>query len=163
MRDLKEEVADLREEKELTVENACKKLAHELDYSHRTLVNYLYTKPNDYQPGWEDQEVEPAEQLGDEDPATGRSTEVNGQWVCTYTASAESRGYVTKNKLLDLRAIDPRRFEQIASLSNVASSTLRSYCSEQGNFRRWRINNRDKMDQVLLILDESLVQDSEAA
>ncbi|MDH4187056.1 MAG: DEAD/DEAH box helicase family protein [Nitrospira sp.] len=167
VRDLKEEVADLQDEKQLTVLNACKELAHELDYSYRTLVNYLYTKPDDYPLGWEDQEVEPAVQSDDGDLAIGRPTEVNGKRTNTYKASANepatSNGYVTQNKLLGLRACDLQRFDQIASLTNVASSTLRSYCSDQENFRRWRANNRDKMDQVLAILEESLARDDNAA
>lgn len=167
VRDLKEAVADLRDEKGLTIRVACEELAHELDYTASTLVNYYYTKPDDYPLGWEDPETDPAEQSDDSNTATGRGLEVNGQRVGTYKASADgpaaSKGYVTKNKLLDLRAHDLQRFEEIASLTNVASSTLRSYCSDQENFRRWRTNNRDKMDQVLLILAEFLTQDSDAA
>jgi type I site-specific restriction endonuclease len=158
VRDLKEAVADLQDERGLTIRDACKELAHELDYTARTLINYYYTKPDDYPLGWEDPEADPAEQLDDSNTATGRGSEVNGQH-----GPAASKGYVTTNKLLNLRAHDPQRFEEIASLTNVASSTLRSYCSDQENFRRWRTNNRDKMDQVLLILAESLTRESDAA
>lgn len=167
VKDLKEEVADLQDEKGLTIQDACEELAQELAYKGSTLVNYLYTKPDDYPLGWEDPESDPAEQPDDSHTATGRGPKVNGQRVGTYVASADgsivSKGYVTSKKLLDLRAYDFRRFEQIAFLTNVASSTLQSYCSNPENFRRWRANNRDKMDQVLLIIAESLERDSDAA
>lgn len=167
VRDLKEEVADLQDEKNLTVLNACKELAHELDYSYRTLVNYLYTKPDDYPLGWEDQEVEPAEQSDNSSDTVNRGSEANEPHAITHNTLANgptgSEGNVTRNKLLDLRACNPQRFEEIASLTNVASSTLRSYCSDQENFRRWKTNNKDKMDQVRVILTESLAQHSDAA
>lgn len=165
VRDLKEAVADLQDENGVTLRDACEELAHELDYTARTLVNYYYTKPDDYPLGWEDPETNPAEQSDDSNTAAGRASDMNGQSGGTYKASAYGlagvKAYVTRNKLLDLRAHDLRRFEEIASLTNVASSTLRSYCSDQENFRRWRTNNRDKVDQVLLILAESLTRSSD--
>ncbi len=167
VRDLKEEVADLQGEKELTVENACKELARELDYSYRTLVNYLYTKPDDYPLGWEDPETDPAEQLDDSSDAVSRGSEANEPRAITHNTLTNgptgSEGNVTRNKLLDLRACNPQRFEEIASLTNVESSTLRSYCSDQENFRRWKTNNKDKMDQVRVVLAESLARASDAA
>ena len=167
VKDLKEEVADLQDEKKLTVLNACKELAHELDYSYRTLVNYLYTKADDYPLGWEDQEAESAEQSDDSSDAVNRGSEANEPRAITHNTLAKrptgSEGNVTRNKLLDLRACNPQRFEEIASLTNVASSTLRSYCSDQDNFKRWKSNNKDKMDQVRVILAEFLTQDSDAA
>ena len=167
VRDLKEAVADLQDEKSVTIQDACEELAQELDYKASTLVNYLYTKPDDYPLGWEDPETDPAERSDDSHTATGRGSEVNGQRIGTFKVSEDqpgtAKGYVTSNKLLDLRAYNPQHFEEIASLTNVASSTLRSYCSHQENFRRWRTNNRDKMDQVLRILCETLDRDSDAA
>jgi superfamily II DNA or RNA helicase len=167
VRDLKEEVADLQDEKNLTVLNACKELARELDYSYRTLVNYLYTKPDDYPLGWEDQEVELVEQSDNSSDTVNRGSEANEPHAITLNTLAHgptgSEGNVTRNKLLDLRACNPQRFEEIASLTNVASSTLRSYCSDQENFKRWKANNKDKMDQVRVILTESLAQHSDAA
>jgi hypothetical protein len=167
VRDLKEAVADLQDEKDVTIQDACEELAQELDYKASTLVNYLYTKHDAYPLGWEDPETDPTEQPDGSCTTTGRGQKVNVQRIGTYVASADgsvvSKGYVTSNKLLELRAYDFQRFEQIASLTNVASSTLQSYCSSPENFRRWRTNNRDKMDQVLLILAESLERDSDAA
>lgn len=167
VRGLKEEVADLRDEKNLTVLDACKELAHGLDYSYRTLNNYLYTKPDDYRLGWEDQEDEIAEQSDDGSDAADRGSEVNGPRAATHntlaSGSTGSEGNVTRSKLLDLRAYNPQQFEKIASLTNVASSTLRSYCSDQENFKRWKTNNKDKMDQVRVILTEFLARHSDAA
>jgi superfamily II DNA or RNA helicase len=167
VRGLKEEVADLRDEKNLTVLDACKELAHGLDYSYRTLNNYLYTKPDDYRLGWEDQEDELAEQSDDGNDAANRGSEANESRVITHNTLANdptrSEGNVTRTKLQDLRACNPQRFEDIASLTNVASSTLRSYCSDQKNFKQWKTNNKDKMDQVRLILAESLTKQSDAA
>jgi superfamily II DNA or RNA helicase len=167
VRDLKEEVADLQDEKGLTVLNACKELAHELDYSYRTLVNYLYTKPDDYPLGWEDTEIESIEQTDDSSDTVNRGSEANEPPAITHNILANrptgSEGNVTRNKLLDLRAYNPQRFEEIASLTNVASSTLRSYCSDQENFKRWKTNNKDKMDQVRVILAEFLARHSDAA
>jgi len=167
VRDLKEEVADLQDEKKLTVLNACKELARELDYSYRTLVNYLYTKPDDYPLGWEDQEAEFAKQSDDGSDAANRDSEANEPRAITHNALANDptrfEGNVTRKRLQGLRADDPQQFEKIASLTNVASSTLRSYCSDQENFRRWKTNNKDKMDQVRVILTEFLAQHSDAA
>lgn len=143
VRDLKDAVADLQDKQGLTVQDACEELAQELDYKASTLVNYLYTKADDYPIGWEDPEIDPAGQADDDNVA--------------------SKGYVTRNKLLQLRAYKPQRFEDIASLTDVASSTLQVYCSDQEKFRRWRANNRDKMDQVLHIMAEFLPRDSDAA
>lgn len=64
---------------------------------------------------------------------------------------------------MDLRVKDLQRFEEIASLTKVASSTLQSYCSSQENFRRWKTNNKDTLDQVRVILTESLTKNSDAA
>lgn len=155
VRGLKEEVADLRDEKNLTVLDACKELAHGLDYSYRTLNNYLYTKPDDYRLGWEDQEDELAEQSDDGNDAANRDLPANDP--------TRSEGNVTRKKLQGLRDDDPQQFEEIASLTNVASSTLRSYCSDQENFKRWKTNNKDKMDQVRVILAEFLKRDDDAA
>ena len=41
VRDLKEAVADLQDEKSVTIQDACEELAQELDYKASTLVNYL--------------------------------------------------------------------------------------------------------------------------
>lgn len=167
VRDLKEEVADLQDEKDLTVLNACKELAQELDYSYRTLVNYLYTKPDDYPLGWEDQEAEPAAQSADSSDAVNCGSEANEPRAITHNALANKptglEGHVTRKKLLDLRADDPQLFEKIASLTNVASNTLRSYCSDQENFKRWKANNKEKMDQVRVVLAEFLARHSDAA
>ena len=143
MKDLRIVVDDLRDKKAMTIRDACDELAQELDYSAHTLVNYYHTKANDYPLGWEDPEDEPSEQLDD-----GNATE----------EATLSDGYITRNKLMDLRVQDPQKFEEIASLTKVTSSTLRSYCSRQENFRRWKTNNKDTLDQVRVILTKSLAK-----
>ncbi len=167
VKDLRRAVNVLRESKEMSIQEACEELAPELDYTTDTLNNYFQTKPDDYLLEPEDEDGENANQsvngitgssLGSE--ASILEGEIHDALV---DGQAPLKRYVTSNKLLDLRACAPQRFEEIASLTSVASSTLRSYCSDQENFRRWRANNRDKMDHVLLILAESLSRDSDAA
>lgn len=164
---LRKAVDDLRDKEGKTIHDACEELAQELDYTAHTLVNYYHTKADGYPLGWEDSEADPAEQLDDSSAATDCGSEVNGPRAATHNIVAEgptgSEGNVTRNKLLDLRADDPQQFEKIASLTNVASSTLRSYCSDQENFRRWKTNNKDKMDQVRVVLAEFLKRDDDAA
>lgn len=167
VKDLRKAVDDLRDKEGMTIHDACEALAQELDYTAHTLVNYYHTKADDYPLGWEDSEADPTEQSDDSSAATDCGSEVNGPRAATHNALAEwltgAEGYITRNKLLDLRAHDPQRFEEIASLTNVASSTLRSYCSDQRNFKRWKTNNKDNLDRVRVILAESLAQHSEAA
>jgi hypothetical protein len=151
----------------MTVYDALEALAQDLDCPARTLLNYCITKADDYTLGCEDPEAELAEQSDNNSPAAAHGPEVNGTRAATHNTLANgptgSEGNVTRNKLQDLRICNPQRFEKIASLTNVASSTLRSYCSDQENFRRWRTNNKDKMDQVRVVLAESLEQDDDAA
>jgi superfamily II DNA or RNA helicase len=163
---LKEAIADLQDQKGLTIQAACEELAPELDYKASTLVNYYYTKPDDYPLGWEDPESDPAELTDDDLSATDLGWEVSGQRDGTFKPSGNGlapEGYVTRRKLQDLRIQNPRLFEQIASLTDVESSTLQAYCSNQENFRRWRNNNRAKMDKVLRILAELRTHSSDAA
>jgi superfamily II DNA or RNA helicase len=167
VKDLRQAVVDLQNTNGMTVYDALETLAQDLDCPARTLLNYCITKADDYTLGYEDPEAELAEQSDDRSAAADRGSEVNGPRAATHNTLANgptgSEGNVTRNKLLDLRAYNPQRFEEIASLTNVASSTLRSYCSDQENFKRWKANNKDKMDQVRVILAEFLMQDSDAA
>ena len=167
VKDLRKAVVDLQDTNGMTVYDALEALAQDLDCPARTLLNYCITKADDYTLGCEDPEAELAEQSDDRSDAADRGSEVNEPRASIHntlaTGPTGSEGNVTRNKLLDLRACNPQRFEEIASLTNVASSTLRSYCSDQDNFRRWKTNNKDKMDQVRVILAESLAQHSDAA
>ena len=167
VKDLRKAVVDLRDTNGMTVSDALEALAQDLDCPARTLLNYCITKADDYALGCEDPEAELAEQSDDRSDAADRDSEVNEPRATTYNTLADgptgSEGNVTRNKLLDLRAYNPQRFEEIASLTNVASSTLRSYCSDQENFKRWKANNKDKMDQVRAILAEFLARHSDAA
>ncbi|MDP3090203.1 MAG: DEAD/DEAH box helicase family protein [Nitrospira sp.] len=167
VKSLRETVNDLRDKEGITIHDACEELAQELDYTAHTLVNYYHTKADNYPLGWEDPETDPAEQSNDSNTAADRGSEMNGLRAVTHNTPANeptgSRGNVTTNKLLDLRAHDYQQFEKIASLTDVASSTLRSYCSDQENFKRWKANNKDKMDQVRVILAEFLARHSDAA
>ena len=164
---LRKAVDDLRDKEGKTIHDACEELAQELDYTAHTLVNYYHTKADGYPLGWEDSEADPAEQSDDSSAATDCGSEVNGPRAATHNALANgptgSEGNVTRPKLQGLRICNPQRFEEIASLTNVASSTLQSYCSNQENFKRWKTNNKDKMDQVRVILAESLERDDDAA
>jgi type I site-specific restriction endonuclease len=166
-KDLREAVNDIQSKKGMTIHDAIEELAQELDYPARTLLNYYLTKADDYTLGWEDPEVELVAQSDDSSDAADRGSEVNGPRAATHntlaSGSTGSEGNVTRNKLLDLRAYNPQQFEEIASLTNVASSTLRSYWSDQENFKRWKTNNKDKMDQVRVILAEFLARHSDAA
>lgn len=167
VKDLRQAVVDLQDTNGMTVYAALEALAQDLDCPARTLLNYCITKADDYTLGCEDPEAELAEQSDDRSAAADRGSKINGPRAATHNTLANgptgSEGNVTKNKLQDLRACDPRRFEKIASLTNVASSTLRSYCSDQENFKRWKANNKNKMDQVRVILAEFLTQHSDAA
>ncbi|MDN5942134.1 MAG: DEAD/DEAH box helicase family protein [Nitrospira sp.] len=167
VKDLRKAVVDLQDTNGITVSDALEALAQDLDCPARTLLNYCITKADDYTLGCEDPEAELAEQSDDSRDTADRGSEVNGPRAVTRNTLAEgltgAEGNVTRNKLLDLRAYNPQRFEEIASLTNVASSTLRSYCSDQENFRRWKTNNKDKMDQVRVILAEFLSRHSDAA
>jgi len=136
--DLRKAVDDLVERTSMSRREACEKLAPEMDYSANTLANYYSQKPENYPLGWED-----SEQLTDDSAAGERCV---------------SRKNVTTNNLLDLRLADPRRFEEIASLTNVASNTLQSYCSNPEQFERWKDKNKDKMEQVRVILSEYLLR-----
>lgn len=125
--DLRKAVAELQREEGLTVQDACEELSEELDYRPLTLMNYLYTREDSYPLGWEDPEC----------PEPGPSV------------------YVTRGRLQKLRIDDPQRFDQIASLTNVAAGTLRAYCSVLEQFRRWRAKNKDKIGKVRAILADS--------
>ena len=167
VKDLREAVDDLRDKEGMTISDACEELAQELVYTAHTLVNYYHTKADDYTLELKDPETDPAEQSDNCNAVAVRGPEINGPQVATRNTLAEgltgAEGYVTKNKLLDIRTYDPQQFEKIASLTNVAPSTLRSYCSDQENLKRWKTNNKDKMDQVRVILAEFLARHSDAA
>lgn len=173
VKDLRQAVVDLQAENGMTVYDALEALAQEQGYPTQTFLNYYHTKADDYtlgcedQEDQEDQEDELAEQSDDHSAAGDRGSEVNGLRASTYNTVANEptgfEGNITRPKLQDLLAHNPQRFEEIASLTNVASSTLRSYCSNQENFKRWKANNKDKMDQVRVILAEFRTQDTDAA
>ena len=166
VKDLRQAVDDLQE-KGRTIHEACEELAQELDYAESTLVNYYHTKPDNYSLGWEDQETDPAEQSDDGPTQAVLGTPMNGLPDDANDTPAgrttEPEGNITMSKLLDLRCLDPQSFEEIASLTKVAPNTLRSYCSDQKNFRRWKANNKDTMGHVRVILTESLARNSDAA
>lgn len=124
--DLKKEVAKLQQTEGLSVQQACEELSQELDYSPLTLMNYLYTKPDDYPLGWEDPESD----------------------------ETESCVNITRAKLQDLRIWHPQSFARIAKLTTVTPGTLQAYCSDPERFRRWKDLNRDKMSEVRAILAE---------
>lgn len=129
---LRQRVASLRENG-TTIQAACEELADELDYAPSTLLNYLSTKPDDYELG------------------------------CADPQSEGGEGYITSGKLLDLRSLDPDQFEKIARLTDVVASTLRSYCSDSDNFRRWKLNNKNRMGQVRDILSKVFLGNQDAA
>ena len=167
VKNLRETVNDLRDKEGITVHAACEKLAQKLDYTVHTLVNYYHTKPDDYPIEWEDPEDEIEEQSDNSSDAADHGSEMNGSQATTHNTLANEptgpEGNVTRSKLLYLRAYSPQQFEEIASLTDVAPNTLRSYCSEQKYFKRWKANNKEKMDHVRVILAEFLARHSNAA
>lgn len=167
VKDLRRAVDDLRNTRHMSIQDACQELAQNLDYAPSTLANYYHTKSDDYllepeyeEAGWMDQS---GDNIAEAYHRPGRSAPQDHAHDDRAEAHSPLSGNVTRNKLLDLRAYNPHRFEEIASLTNVASSTLRSYCSDQENFKRWKANNKDKMDQVRAVLTEFLVEHTDAA
>ena len=167
VKDLRRAVDDLRNSRNMSIQDACQELAQNLDYAPSTLANYYHTKSDDYLLEPEYEEVGCMDQSGDNIAeayhSPGRSAPRNHAHDDRTEAQSPLPGYVTSSKLLDLRAYDHQRFEEIASLTNVASNTLRSYCSDRENFKRWKANNTDKMDRVRAVLTEFLAQHNDAA
>ena len=84
------------------------------------------------------------------------------QWLIEHVSINVGTALITSNKLQDLRIDYPERFEEIARLTEITSNTLQVYCSDQEKFKRWKDNNKDKMEEVRAILDKSPTRNGDA-
>jgi transcriptional regulator with XRE-family HTH domain len=113
------------------------------------------------------EDIEELKYFLDEKRRTEPRPRKTGTKMCTgndqHGKGFENSVYVTRTRLQDLRNGYPERFEEIASLTNVAPNTLQVYCSDQEKFDRWKANNTDKMAQVRDILTRSFAEQRERA